>query len=65
MQKMITGWSTVSHGGYLPPFNSEMSLFPELSLGIMSVTSGPGRLLSHVSHATLHQDIFDILQGQG
>lgn len=41
-----------------------MSTFPELNLGIFTVTSGPGRLLPNVSHATLHYDVFDIIQGQ-
>ncbi|XP_035705524.1 protein flp-like isoform X2 [Folsomia candida] len=58
------GWLTVYHGGYLTPFNSQMSTFPELNLGIFTVTSGPGRLLPNVSHATLHYDVFDIIQGQ-
>lgn len=64
-KKMIAGWMSLSHGGYLTPFNSQMSLFPALNLGIFTVTNGPGRLLPNVTHAKLHHDIFDIIQGQG
>lgn len=59
---LFTGWQKIGHGGSVPPFQSHMSFFPALDIGIFSVTNQMPVDLS-MYHPQLHNAIFDILQG--
>lgn len=58
---MYDGWLKVFHDGYLPPFESLMSTYPELGLGIFTTASGPGPLFVMPQWA-LHNEIFQLLR---
>ncbi|XP_021963681.1 uncharacterized protein LOC110859117 isoform X2 [Folsomia candida] len=58
------GWLRVSHGGYIPPYESLMHLFPSLNLGIFVTMNGPGTAAASAEPVNaLLNKIFDILQG--
>jgi hypothetical protein len=58
------GWERVSHGGYIPPFLSQLTLFPALNIGIFTTSNGPGALPQGSEMNLLHAQIFDILNGK-
>lgn len=54
----------MSHGGYIPPYESLMHLFPSLNLGIFVTMNGPGTAAASAEPVNaLLNKIFDILQG--
>lgn len=54
------GWQQIQHGGYFPPYRSQMSLFPEKNWAIFSNTNeGP----VYVDPLNLHAFIFETLRG--
>ncbi|OXA48311.1 uncharacterized protein LOC110855354 [Folsomia candida] len=58
------GWQTIYHGGFLPPYESFMTLAPGLKLGIFTTFSGPGSTQETEYHQQrLHAKIFDAVLG--
>lgn len=58
------GWLRIGHGGYLPLFESLMTLYPELGLGIFMAMSGPGTLYAtSMPNSWINAEIFEILRG--
>jgi CubicO group peptidase (beta-lactamase class C family) len=59
------GYATVTHGGFYPPYNSRMTLIPELNIGIFTVSNGPGPtgMETGFTQEKLHARIYDILRG--
>jgi hypothetical protein len=59
------GYATVTHGGFYPPYNSRMTLIPELNIGIFTVSNGPGPtgMETGFTQERLHARIYDILRG--
>ncbi|CAL8109666.1 unnamed protein product [Orchesella dallaii] len=54
------GWQFVHHGGYFPPYNTLLSLFPEKKIAVFS-SSNQGPLL--LDSAVLSTFIYDTLAG--
>lgn len=50
------------HGGFLPPYESSMVLYPELGLGIF--LSVNGQRFSHIPQEELINNIFELLRGK-
>ncbi|OXA47580.1 uncharacterized protein LOC110855704 [Folsomia candida] len=58
------GWLRIGHGGYLPPFESLMTLYPELGLGVFMAMSGPGTLYAtSMPNSWIQAQLFEILRG--
>ncbi|OXA45342.1 Beta-lactamase [Folsomia candida] len=58
------GWLRIGHGGYLPPSESLMHLYPELGLGVFIAMSGPGTLRStSMPNSWIQAQLFEILRG--
>jgi len=59
---LYDNWGISSHEGTWPPFRSRLSLYPQLKMGIFTVTNGPGAL--NGLHQELHESIFNRLMGK-
>ncbi|OXA38440.1 hypothetical protein Fcan01_26787 [Folsomia candida] len=59
----VTRWQTISHGGFLPPYESMMTLVPGLKLGIFTAMNGPRATYeTEYNQHRLHAKIFDAVQ---
>jgi CubicO group peptidase (beta-lactamase class C family) len=56
------GTRMLQHGGFWPPYASQMTLYPDLNLGIFSSSNGPGRLDGY-GYLTLHNSIAALFLG--
>ncbi|XP_035704457.1 uncharacterized protein LOC118434631 [Folsomia candida] len=59
---LFNGFATVTHGGFLPPYDSLITMTPGLNFGIFTAASGPGKL-TEFTRSRLHTRIYDIIQG--
>lgn len=50
-------------GGYLPPYQSDMRLFPAARIGIYICSNGPGTLRNYPTLADTSSIIFDLVRG--
>ncbi|CAG7726550.1 unnamed protein product [Allacma fusca] len=57
------GTRMVQHGGYWAPYASQMTLYPDLNIGIFSSANGPGRLDGY-SHNDLHNALAALFLGK-
>lgn len=56
----------MGHGGYLPPYESFINVYPDLNLGVFITINGPGPTVYSAMpvNTVVHGTIFDILQGR-
>jgi len=61
---MNLGWEVNEHNGYLPPFGSQLSIFPGTNFSVFLTASSTGALDEYTpSHSPVYKRIFDIVMG--
>jgi len=51
---IIQGFQMINHGGYYPPYNSQITWLPALKVGVFTTSSGPGALVGEYNHMFIH-----------
>jgi len=59
------GVHTVNHGGFNPPYNSQLTWLPGKGFGVFSSSSGPGPLFSGYNHGFIHSALVDMILANG
>lgn len=55
--------SSYLDGGYLPPYHSDIRLFPNTKIGVFICSSGPGRIVNFPRLGDLAYSIFELVRG--